>query len=177
MTRFLSGLLLFGCLAPAPAGQTEAATPAAVGSPATQPAKVSSGVAMVSGPVHLLDGDYAPNTGDPFEVAAGCHVLQTRPDMLVVLQGAQVRGRITPADIVIPMKAGYHYLVERRIKHPQEPFSKVAIFAREIDASQNTTQMFWPVRDPEQIKACRPNATPPQEVSGTSADFDGSAPY
>jgi hypothetical protein len=175
--RSLSALVLVGCMAPGPAGQTAAATPAGVSSPATQPANTSAGAAMVSGPVYLLDGDYAPNTGNPFEVAPGCHVLQTKPDMLVVLNGAQVRGRITPADIVIPMKAGHHYHVERRIKHPQEPFSKVAIFAREIDASQNTTQMFWPVSEPEQIKACQPNATPPQEVGGSSADIDGSAPY
>jgi hypothetical protein len=175
MTRYLSGLALFGCLAPAPAGQTEATTPA-VGSPATQGANTSAGVAMVSGPVYLIDGDYAPNTGNPFEVAAGCHVLQTKTDMLVVVNGGEIRGRITPADIVIPMKAGHSYLVERRILAPNEPFSKVAIFARELDPAQHTTQMFWPVDDPEQVKACQPNATPPQDIGGKSPDLDRAPP-
>lgn len=45
--------------------------------------------------------------------------------------------------------------------------SKVAVYAREVDANQKTTQMFWPVDDPAQLQACQPNVSAPQEVHGT----------
>jgi hypothetical protein len=124
----------------------------------------------VSGAVKLVDGEYAPNTGEPFEVAARCHVLQTRDDMIVRTSEGEVRGTITPADIVVPMRPGFRYMVERKIENPTQEMSSVTIFAREVDPANTTTQLFWPVRDAAQLAACRPNATPPRDVPGTSAD-------
>lgn len=72
-------------------------------------------MATVSGAVRLIDGEYAPNTGAPFEARPGCHVLQSRDDLVVRMTDVDVRGTITPADIVVPMRAGHHYVVERKI--------------------------------------------------------------
>lgn len=141
-------------------GAPQTATPVA--------ASPAGPVATLSGAVKLIDGEYAPNTGEPIEVPAGCHVLKTRDDMIVQTSEVEVRGTITPVDIVVPMRAGYRYLVERKIENPTQSMSQVAIFAREMDPSDATTQLFWPVKDPGQLAACRPNATPPQDVPGVA---------
>jgi len=89
--------------------QTSAGSSPSATSP--EPASAESetpgaGKALLLGAVRLIDGADAPNTGEPIEVAAGCHVIQTSEDLLVVLTEGEVRGRITPAQIVVVMKPG-----------------------------------------------------------------------
>lgn len=118
-------------------------------------------MAWLSGPVRFLDGADAPNTGAPIEISPGCHRLQTSGDMIVPQGDVEIRGQITPADIVILAKPGFRYVVERQVVDQTQPMSSVRIFAREEDAQRHVVQVFLPVRDAEQLNACRPNVAPP----------------
>jgi len=111
--------------------------------------------------VRFLDGADAPNTGAPIEIGPGCHRIQTSGDLIVPQGDVEIRGQITPADIVILAKPGFRYVVERKILDQTAPMSSVRIFAREVDAQHRVVQVFLPVHDAEQLNACRPNVGPP----------------
>jgi hypothetical protein len=116
------------------------------------------------GAVRLIDGADAPNTGEPVEVAAGCHVIQTSEDLLVVLSEGEVRGRITPAQVVVVMRPGFRYVVERKIMDPTAGFSSVKVFVREEEPSHRAMQLFLPTTDARELQSCQPRTAPTDSV-------------
>lgn len=148
--------------------QTSAGSSPSATSP--EPASAESetpgaGKALLLGAVRLIDGADAPNTGEPIEVAAGCHVIQTSEDLLVVLTEGEVRGRITPAQIVVVMKPGFRYVVERKIMDPTAGFSSVKVFVREEEPSHRPIQLFLPAADARELQSCQPRTAAPESAN------------
>ena len=59
---------------------------------------------MLHGPVSAVDGKRTPNLSRPLKVAAGCRVIRTGEYMLHERPEVVIRLRVTPVDIVVPVK-------------------------------------------------------------------------
>jgi hypothetical protein len=144
-------LVLAACLPPPPPHDAESSTPASTESKAGSPFGPG---ATLQGPIAKVDGEYAPNTGSPFEVKPGCHVVRSNTSDAVENPDVKISIEMEAVDFAVVVKPGHRYVLERRFVDTSGPMGKFTIHVRDEDASGHVLQLIPPARDEALLRSC-----------------------
>lgn len=142
---------LIACLEPPPPHDAKAAADEPAAAPAGSPFGPG---ATLQGPIAKVDGEYAPNTGSPFEVKPGCHVVRSNTSDSVEGPDVKIMIQMEAVNVPVVVQAGHHYVLERKFVDDSGPSGKFTIHVREEDASGKVVRQFLPTRDQALIEQC-----------------------
>ena len=151
-------LLLIACLPPPPPESGAAAShDGELDSSEGRAPDAAAGTATLHGPVGLIDGEPAPNTGQPVEISAGCHVIVTRANQIMHSDvNVVIRMQVRAVEVHVAVRPGHRYFIEQAVADPSAPASTVRTTVREEDSTGRTSTVFLAVAPTAERNACRP---------------------
>lgn len=116
-------------------------------------------VAVVDGPISLVDGSDVAGQGGSFELLPGCHIVELERQITGNLNGATngnfyFTGQFPRTIYALRMLAGGRYSIRRDIESGMGPTGRVVLSARE-ELPNGAASDLAPAKSLDEIRSCR----------------------